>query len=124
MGTESELLETERQFFSSLVAGDVHTLDRLLAEDFTIIDVMRGSEVAKPALLEAIRSGQMKFESVVPIESRVRFYPPTAIVTGRTRMTLRARTDAFTVASRYTHVYVEQRGQWRLVAAQGTQILE
>jgi len=28
----------------------------------------------------------------------------------------------FAAKSRYTHVYAEQQGRWRLVAAQGTQI--
>jgi len=30
--------------------------------------------------------------------------------------------QAFAARSRYTHVYIEQEGRWRLVAAQGTQI--
>ncbi len=124
MGVESDLIQTERQFFAALVDGNVQALDRLLADDFTIIDVMRGSEVAKPALLEAIRSGQVKFDAIEPIESRARLHPPTAIVTGRTRMSLRAGPDKFAVASRYTHVWIEERGRWRLAAAQGTQIVE
>ncbi len=124
MENESELLQTERRFFASLVRGDVQALDQVLADDFTIIDVIRGSEVAKPALLEAIGSGQVKFDAIEPLESRVRLYPPAAIITGRTRMSLRAGADTLTIASRYTHVYVQQRGQWRLAAAQGTQIAE
>jgi ketosteroid isomerase-like protein len=121
MANESDVLQTERQFFDSLVRGDAQALEQLLTDDFTIIDVMRGSEIAKPQLLEAIRSGQVKFEAV---ECRVRLHRPAAIISGRTTMTLRAAAHALTIASRYTHVYVEQGGRWRLAAAQGTQIIE
>jgi hypothetical protein len=46
------------------------------------------------------------------------------VITGRTRMTGRFEETPWEVASRYryTHVFVEQDGRWRLVAAQGTQI--
>jgi hypothetical protein len=30
----------------------------------------------------------------------------------------------FAASSRYTHVFVDQQGEWRLVTAQGTQILQ
>jgi ketosteroid isomerase-like protein len=29
----------------------------------------------------------------------------------------------FTVSSRYTHVFVKEQSQWRIVSAQGTQIV-
>jgi hypothetical protein len=32
--------------------------------------------------------------------------------------------SAFAAASRYTHVFIEQANGWRLVSAQGTQIVE
>jgi hypothetical protein len=66
-------LEAERQFFSSLIGGDVEALDRILGDDFLLIDVMTGSEVKKPDLLAVLRSGQLKFEVIEPVESEVRF---------------------------------------------------
>jgi ketosteroid isomerase-like protein len=124
MSSEAQVRDTEGKFFAALKDGDVAALDRLLAPDFTIIDVMRGAEVPKAGLLDAVRSGVVKFEKISLLESRVRFYQQTAVVTGRTQMTLRSGPDAVTVASRYTHVYVEEAGGLRLAAAQGTQIVE
>ena len=46
------------------------------------------------------------------------------IVIGRTEMQLRFDQTAFTTKSRYTHVYVEERGRWRMVSAQGTPIAD
>ena len=97
-------------------------LDRILADDFILIDVMSGSEIMKPDFLAAIGSGQIKFESIEPAENRVRLHQTTAIITGRTQMKGRLGDAPFAASSRYTHVFVEQQGEWRLVSAQGTQI--
>ena len=113
----------DKQFFAALIAGDAQALDHILADDFILIDVMSGSEITKPAFLAFIGSGQIKFESIEPAENRVRFYPPTAIITGRSQMKGQLGDAPFSASSRYTHVFVDQQGEWRLATAQGTQIL-
>jgi ketosteroid isomerase-like protein len=115
-------LAAERLFFAALIAADLEDLDRVLADDFVLIDVMRGDEIAKAALVAVLGSGQLRFAAIEPVESRVRRYPGTTVVTGRTRMSGTFDGTRFTASSRYTHVYVQQEGRWRLVAAQGTQI--
>jgi len=54
----------------------------------------------------------------------VRVYQTTAVITGRTEMSGQFGETPFATKSRYTHVYVEQQGRWRLVAAQGTKIID
>jgi ketosteroid isomerase-like protein len=122
MHDEPSPLAAEQQFFSSLIRGDVEALDRILGDDFLLIDVMTGSEVKKPDLLAVLRSGQLKFEVIEPVESEVRHYGTTAVITGRTQMSGRFGETPFTASSRYTHVLVKDQDQWRLVSAQGTQI--
>jgi hypothetical protein len=46
------------------------------------------------------------------------------VVIGRTEMRMRFERTAFTTKSRYTHVYVEEGGRWRMVSAQGTPIAQ
>jgi ketosteroid isomerase-like protein len=115
-------IEVDRQFFRSLIDANAASLSRILTDDFLLIDVMQGSEITKPALIGAIESSQVKFESIDAAETRVRSYQTAAVVTGRTLMRGQAGGSPFTVRSRYTHVYVELLGQWRLASAQGTQI--
>ena len=112
----------DKQFFAALIAGDAQALDHILVDDFILIDVMSGSEITKPAFLAFIGSGQITFESIEPTENRVRFYPTTAIITGRSQMKGQLGDALFAASSRYTHVFVDQRGEWRLATAQGTQI--
>ena len=122
MDDESSALPTERKFFASLNRADVQTLDSILAEDFLLIDVMTGSEITKSALLTVLGSGQLKFDGIEQLESRLRTYGKTAVVTGRTQMSGRFDERPFTASSRYTHVYVKDQSHWQLISAQGTQI--
>jgi ketosteroid isomerase-like protein len=122
MHNESGPLVAERQFFGSLIQADVKGLDRILGDDFLLIDVMTGSEVTRPDLLAALGAGQLKFEAIEQGDSRLRLYGETAVVTGRTQMSGRFGGTPFAARSRYTHVYVKTQSQWRLVSAQGTQI--
>lgn len=118
----TDALVTERAFFAALVAGDASSLARILSEDFLLIDVMTGGEIERPALLDAVGSGQLAFERIDPIEARVRVYGDTAVITGRTEMRGRFGGAPFGASSRYTHVFVRDGGGWRLSSAQGTRI--
>jgi hypothetical protein len=124
MKNELNPLVAEQEFFGALIAGKMEVLDELLIDDFILVDVMRGAEISKPELLAAVTSGQVRFEAIEPSGAQVRSFGPTAIVNGRTEMRGRAGDMAFAVRSRYTHVYVEQQGRWRMASAQGTQIVE
>ena len=111
-------------FFEALITVDGAALDALLADDFAIIDVMRGAEADKAAFLGVIGAGEVAFDRIEPADRRVRLYGGTAVITGRTSMSGSFAGAPFSAASRYTHVFVDQGDGWRLVAAQGTQIVE
>jgi len=115
-------LAAEREFFDALTGANTAILDRVLADDFILVDVMGGSEIAKPILLDAIGSGQLKFDAIEPLECRLRQYGDAAVTTGATRMRGRFADAPFAAHSRYTHVFARQNGCWRMVSAQGTQI--
>ena len=116
-------LVAERRFFNALIQGDTQALNRLLADDFIMIEVLGGSEITRSTLLAVLESGQLKFEAIDTADASVRVYPGVAVVNGRTKMSGQYEEASFTVVSRYTHVYTWQQEQWRLVAAQGTQII-
>lgn len=122
MDAETAVLAAETLFFSSLLSADTSALDRLLTDDFQIIDVMQGAVTSKQDLLVALGAAMVRFDAIEPAEQFVRGYGDAAVVTGRTRMQMSAGQDRFEVRSRYTHVYVRQHGTWKLVSAQGTPI--
>jgi len=83
---------------------------------------MSGSEIDKPALLAVISSKRLKFESVEVLDSRERRHENAAIITGSTRMRGSFEGQPFAAHSRYTHVFINEGGEWRFVSAQGTPI--
>jgi len=117
-------LETDRQFFTFLIDGDLESLNRLLTDDFVLIDTLNGSRVTKSALLSAIESGELQFTAIEMLGADLRRHHTTAVITGRTHIAGRYGDTAFEVHSRYTHVYIEQHFHWRLLSAQGTKVLE
>ena len=116
--------EIEKEFFEALMSANVESLVRVLAGDFALIDVMTGSEISGPDLVEVVRLAQLRFERIDRTEFKVRTYGTTAVITGRTEMSGWYEGQQFRVSSRYTHVLVHQQGEtWRMVSAQGTQIV-
>ena len=115
--------EIEQEFFKALIEADQEALDRILADDFLLIDVMTGSEVSKAELLDIVVARGFRFEEINRIDFRVRVYGTVTIITGQTEIIGDSNGRRFEVDSRYTHVFEEQLGRWRMVTAQGTQIV-
>ncbi len=115
--------EVEKEFFDALMSANVERLVRVLAGDFVLIDVMTGSEVSGHDLVEVVGSAQLRIDTIDRTEFKVRTYGTTAVITGRTEMRGWYEGQEFRVTSRYTHVLVLQSETWRMVSAQGTQII-
>ena len=122
MTTRDDVTAAEDRFFAALREADGSAFDALLTPDFVLVDVMTGSEIPGAVLREVVVGRQLVFESVERIDSRVRLYGSSAVVTGQTRMRGRYQEQSWSAHSRYTHVYVQGDGGWRLASAQGTPI--
>jgi uncharacterized protein (TIGR02246 family) len=112
--------------FTALLDRDLTALERIFADDFLIIDVAGGDVHTRGAFLDAMESGAVTFQRIraFPEEAVIRFAgSDIGIVVGRTEMSIRAADAAsIDVASRYTHVFEREAGDWRLLSAQGTRI--
>jgi ketosteroid isomerase-like protein len=121
--TTEEPLVTEDAFFEALVKADAGLLGSILAEDFRIVDIMRGDVTGRADFLAAVSAQAVTFHRIDPADRQVRRYGATAVVIGRTQMSGASADAEFTVASRYTHVFVDAGAAgWKLVSAQGTPI--
>ncbi len=122
------LVPADLAFFRGLLDRDIPALEALLAEEFLIVDVATGSVHPRAAFLAAISDGMVSFQAIetFPDEAVVRLAGPgTGIVIGRTAMSFGDAEGALTeVASRYTHVFQADDGDWRLFSAQGTPIVD
>jgi ketosteroid isomerase-like protein len=124
-GWEDDVLAADRAFFAALVDGDGQALDRVLAEQFVLVGVNDGAVVPREVLVPLVSQGQLRFDTIEADSSEVllRRYGSTAIVVGRTRMRWSFDQAPFRATSRYTHVFVQDQGRWRLASSQGTPIV-
>jgi ketosteroid isomerase-like protein len=115
---------TDHAFFAALLAADTDALEELLAQDFLIVDVVRGGITSRETFIAAIREAMAEFSEIDVAERTIRSYGDAAVIVGRTRMSGKIADESFVVESRYTHVVVAEGESWRLVSAQGTRIPE
>ena len=120
---EDDLAELGENLRRAELLGDVVVLGDVLAPDFRGIGP-RGFILTKEDWLAKHRTGDLKYEAFERSEMTVRTYGDAAI------MTSRESTKAFYKGRevpggdyRAPHVFVRQRGRWRLAGVQLSPIL-
>lgn len=106
---------------AALTRNDAAALDRVYADSYTLVNES-GELTTKAPRLAAIKSGELKYESVGFDEVDVRLYGDTAVTTYRVTSKGQLKGEAFGGQFRATSTYVKMRGRWQLVAAQVTRI--
>jgi uncharacterized protein (TIGR02246 family) len=107
------LLDSER--IQAQVHADATALDRIYADDFVGVGPS-GTVRTKPQVIADFTSGDLKFQSITTGEVQVRVYGNTAVETGRSTMIGQDKGKDVPRDTRFTRVWVNQRGRWRLVA--------
>jgi ketosteroid isomerase-like protein len=71
-----------------------------------------------------IRSGKQKYNSVKHDDVRLHVYSDTVVATGHSSSSVIYKGQAVSRPRRFTNVYVQQNGQWRLAVHHVTPIAE
>jgi ketosteroid isomerase-like protein len=116
---EEELLKLENEFARAVASNNADALDRLLADDWIIVEP-DGSIIDKFRFLEVIRSGALSHESMESTDLKVRVYGNTAVVTGLTTSKGKFMGQDFTSCERATDIFVKQPDRWQCVFTQLT----
>ena len=116
---QEDMIKLENEFARAVASNDVNALDRILADEWIIIDP-DGSISDKARFLGVIKSGVLSHESMASTDLRVRLYGKTAVVTGVT--TTKGKFMGQDVASceRATDILVKQTDRWQCVLTQLT----
>ena len=114
-----ELLKLEEEFVRAVASNDADALDKLLADDWIIVEP-DGGMIDKARFLGVIKSGTLSHESMESTDLRVRLYGYTAVVTGLTTSKGKFMGQDFTSCERATDIFVKQGDRWQCVFTQLT----
>jgi ketosteroid isomerase-like protein len=111
---EQQVLDLGRRWAAAELRGDAETLGPLLADDFVCVGPL-GFVIDKEQYLGARRSGDLKHESLVWEDVRVRVYGEAAVAVGsQTQRSTHQGRDA-SGRFRVTQVAVREGSRWAIV---------
>ena len=119
---EQAVRQLLNQISVALERSDIAALDRIYADSYTLVNES-GELITKAPRLAAIKSGELKLESVGFDDVNVRTYGNTAVATYRVTQKGQLKGQSIGGQLRATSTYVKTKGRWQVVAAQITRIV-
>jgi uncharacterized protein (TIGR02246 family) len=112
---EKAIGQLDNERIQAQIHADAAALDRIYADDFIGVGPS-GTVRTKPQVIADFTSGELKFQSITTDEVQIRVYGDTAVETGLSTMNGQDKGKAVPRDTRFTRVWVKERGRWRLVA--------
>jgi ketosteroid isomerase-like protein len=116
---EQAIRKTHNAWFNALLKEDVTSLDSLLSGDVTL-SFPGGNLMPRMEFLSYFKAGELFYDSAQHVNSMIRVYGETGIVTGQSNLAFRFKGNAGSERLRYTAVYIRKDGRWLLTAWQST----
>jgi hypothetical protein len=115
------ILDLQHRWVEALVKADTAALDTILVDSYVDTDES-GSRFDKPAILAALKSGDLKLVSITLLETHVHRYGNSAVLTGASAQTGTFQGQPIAPRILFTATLVLQSGKWRAVAAHRTAV--
>jgi uncharacterized protein (TIGR02246 family) len=112
---EETIRKVDNERIQAQIHADATALDRIYAADFIGVGPS-GTVRTKPQVISDFTAGTLKFQSITTDEVQVRVYGDTAVETGLSTMVGQDKGKTVPLDTRFTRVWVKQKGRWRLVA--------
>jgi ketosteroid isomerase-like protein len=103
------------------LAGDVATLERLIAADYHGFDPT-GQPQDRETIVGRYRSGAVQLTELTPTDLEFRIVGGIGLVSGRTRIRGRTGAHDFDVNLRFLDVYRREHAGWQLIASTVTPV--
>jgi hypothetical protein len=114
-------LEDEERL--AVLRGDVDSLRRLWSEQFTVNTPLNRISPDRAAVLELVRRGSLQYSSFDRRIEQLRVLGDLAIVMGAEAVQPVANPPVPPVQRRFTHVWRNEAGSWRLLARHANNIV-
>jgi ketosteroid isomerase-like protein len=123
MSVEQTLMNMEQEMARAIVKNDMSVFEKHVADNGSFTDP-GGMLTNKTQTIAMFKSGDLKIESSKIDDMKVQMFGNTAIVTYTTMDKGTYKGRDISGQYRWTDVFVKMDGKWKLVAGQGTPIMQ
>jgi len=116
-----DVRQLEQERFAAYVQGDVATLDRIFSDDLVYFH-SNGLSDPKSGVLQSFASGELKISRFEAEDLQVREIGNVMVATGLVHVELVNKGNPAKFDIRFSAIYVNQGGQWRLVHVQNARM--
>jgi ketosteroid isomerase-like protein len=120
-GNAQKIIELDRQRMTAMAEKDIAALNKLLAEDLIYTHSSARLDTKK-SLIGAMESGATLYTSVEPSEVVAQDLGDAVVLTGIAAISVNSGGNPNSFRVRFTDVYADQNGQWRMVTWQSTKL--
>src|SRR5438093_7740456 len=121
---ERDVLEAAQRWLAATMSGDAAALDLLLTDKYTYTHATSGAVDSRDVWLESFRSGRRRYQVYEIADVSLMQFPGVVVMTGRAHQEMNPRGEQIELNTRFTSVWVEQNGDWRVAVWQATRIAD
>ena len=120
-GNEQMIIDLDKKRMTAMAQKDVAALKTMLCKGL-VYTHSSGRQDTKQSLLEGMESGSTVYTSVVPSEVKAQDLGNAVVLTGVAAISVNSKGKPNSFRVRFTDVYENQNGTWRMVTWQSTKL--
>ncbi len=117
------IIERDKERMTAMAQKDVATLKGMLCKGL-IYTHSTGRQDTKESLLAGMESGKTVYTSMVPSDVKAQDFGNVVVLTGVAAISVNSNGKPNSFRVRFTDVYENQNGTWRMVTWQSTKLPE
>ena len=122
-GNAEMIIELDRKRMTAMAQKDVASLKNMLCKGL-VYTHSTGRQDTKQSLIDGMESGTTVYTSMVPSDVKAQDFGNVVVLTGVAAISVDSRGTPNSFRVRFTDVYENQNGTWRMVTWQSTKLPE
>ena len=120
-GNADMIIELDRKRMTAMAQKDVAALKNMLCKSL-VYTHSSARQDTKQSLIDGMESGKTVYTSIVPSEVKAQDFGNVVVLTGIAAISVNSNGTPNAFRVRFTDVYENQNGTWRMVTWQSTKI--
>src|SRR5215213_3966178 len=122
-GNEQMIIELDRKRMTAMAQKDTAALKNMLCKGL-VYTHSSGRQDTKQSLIDGMESGSTVYTSMVPSDVKAQDLGNAVVLTGVAAISVNSKGKPNSFRGRFTDVWENQNGTWRMITWQSTKIPE